>query len=56
MEKRKRINEYYSGDPDKIIEVDDNTKEGIKAYSYSKSFMASFGWFQTSLDGRTTEV
>lgn len=52
MGKRKRINEYYSGDPDKIIEVDDNTKEGIKAYSYSKSFMASFGWFQTSLDGK----
>lgn len=48
---KKFLIEYYSGDPDTMAELDDDTNQVKKIWKYNKSSGISFGWFQTSLDG-----
>lgn len=46
-----RINEYYTGNPDTVTELDDETYEVLRKWRYNDSSGISFGWFITSLDG-----
>lgn len=46
------ILEYFTGNPDTIDERDDDTGDLIKSWYYEMSRGFSFGWFQTSIDGK----
>jgi hypothetical protein len=52
QEGKERINEYFRGDPDTIDEYDDGTHKRLRSYHYDEANVISFGFFQTSLDGK----
>ena len=49
--KKRKILEYYVGNPDTIEKIDDSSKESVGVWRFSDDDGISFGWFQTSLDG-----
>lgn len=49
--KKNKILEYYTGNPDTIIEYSDEGDEFVDRYNYLGGNVISFGFFQTSLDG-----
>ena len=52
QENRQRIDEYFQGDPDTIDEFDDDDGVYLNSISYKDKNVISFGFFQTSLDGK----
>ena len=48
---KRKLLEYYQGNPDTISEFDDNC-EFVRSFSYYDSNGTSFGYFQKSIDGK----
>ena len=49
--KKKKILEYFNGNPDTISEFDNETRKNLDNWYFDSSDGISFGWFQTSISG-----